>query len=296
MGPMSLHDLIADGAAEPVPEPSSGSEPDPSEGADRSVGGRQTVPDGVDTVPGLPAEDPLMRADGEPPRVLVLDDEPNIRTLVSRIMEDAGWRPLPAGTGRDAIRIAATERPDAAVLDLMLPDLDGLEVMHRLRAVDPDLPVLILTARDGQPDRRLGLRAGADDYVIKPFDVDELSLRVLRLLERQPDVVPASTLRLRVDDLALDVVNRLVEVRGGDPAEIRLDPEEFRCLEILMRHPNETVPRPLIEQAVWPERPSSDSTALQGVVDRLKGKLPRNGHARVRSVPGVGYTLGGAAG
>src|SRR5215217_2594985 len=176
--------------------------------------------------------------------VLVVDDEPTIAEVVSRYLARAGYETRMAGDGPHAIQLAGARRPDLVILDLMLPGLDGLEVMRRLRALDeggvrPRLPIILLTARGDESDRIVGLRLGADDYVVKPFSVGELVARVDAVL-RRVDTSPAPEPPLEFGPLTIDPTGRRVLVAG---AELLLTQREFELLLFLARHPGQAFTR-----------------------------------------------------
>ncbi|GAB6983491.1 response regulator transcription factor [Nocardioides pyridinolyticus] len=176
----------------------------------------------------------LTRPDGSPLRVLVVDDEVNIAELVSMALRYEGWHVTAAHTGSKAVAAAKDFKPDAVVLDMMLPDFDGLEVLRRMRTTAPDLPVVFLTAKDAVEDRVAGLTAGGDDYVTKPFSLEELVARLRGLMRRSGAHQVATASLLAVGDLTLDEDSHEV-FRGGE--EISLTATEFELLRFLMRNP-----------------------------------------------------------
>ncbi|WP_296605711.1 response regulator transcription factor, partial [Nocardioides sp.] len=176
----------------------------------------------------------LTRPDGTPLRVLVVDDEVNIAELIAMALRYEGWEVRAAHTGSQAVATAKELRPDAVVLDMMLPDFDGLEVLRRMRATDPGVPVVFLTARDAVEDRVAGLTAGGDDYVTKPFSLEELVARLRALMRRSGAHQVASASLLVVGDLTLDEDSREV-FRAG--REVSLTATEFELLRFLMRNP-----------------------------------------------------------
>ena len=222
--------------------------------------------------------------------VLVVDDEPTIAEIVGRYLERAGYRVRTAGDGRDALAMIATERPDLVVLDLMLPGIDGLEVMRRLHEGEGRaLPVVMLTARGEEADRIAGLRSGADDYVVKPFSPAELVARVDAVLRRAasgpgPDVGP----RLQFDGLEIDPAAHRVTVDGD---EVSLTVREFDLLLFLARHPGQVFTRDQLMDAVWQYTFWTDATTVTVHVRRLRTKIePDPAHPRwVHTVWGVGY-------
>ncbi|HRA04116.1 MAG TPA: response regulator transcription factor, partial [Arachnia sp.] len=163
--------------------------------------------------------DPLTRPDGTPIRILTVDDEPSLIELLSMAMRYEGWEVHTASTGTDAVRVAREAQPDALVLDMMLPDFDGLEVMRRIRAEQPDVPVIFLTARDGVSDRVAGLTAGGDDYVTKPFSLEEVIARLRGLLRRSGATSVRPDTQLVVGDLVLDEDSHEV-TRAGVPVKL----------------------------------------------------------------------------
>ncbi|MGW7658223.1 response regulator, partial [Streptomyces tendae] len=175
----------------------------------------------------------LLRPDGSPVRVLVVDDESALADLLSMALRYEGWEVRTAGDGAEAIRVTRELRPDAVVLDIMLPDMDGLAVLGRLRRELPDVPVLFLTARDAVEDRIAGLTAGGDDYVTKPFSLEEVVARLRGLLRRSGAAAARSESMLAVGDLILDEDSHEVS-RGGQ--EIHLTATEFELLRYLMRN------------------------------------------------------------
>jgi two-component system, OmpR family, response regulator ResD len=220
--------------------------------------------------------------------VLVVDDEPTIAEIVARYLDRAGYRTRVAHDGPEAIQLAETERPDLVVLDLMLPRMDGLEVMRRLRERDRDrIAVILLTAKGDESDRVIGLRLGADDYVVKPFSPVELTARVGAVL-RRIDTSPEHEESIELTDLTIDPAARLVCVRGE---EIQLTQREFDLLLFLARHPGQVFSRDQLMQAVWQYSFYTDSSTVTVHIRRLRAKIepdpaqPR----RLQTVWGVGY-------
>jgi two-component system OmpR family response regulator len=182
---------------------------------------------------------------GRPARILVVDDEPTLAELLTMALSYEGWEVRSAADGATALRLAAEFGPDAVLLDVMLPDLDGVEVLRRLRTDLPDLPVLLLTARDSTEDRAAGLRAGADGYVTKPFSLEHLVARVRALVGAAGGPDPSM---LTVADLELSAQHRTVR-RGGEP--VALTATEFDVLHHLMRHAGRVVTEQEIHAQVW---------------------------------------------
>jgi len=218
--------------------------------------------------------------------VLVVDDEPTITDVVSRYLQRAGYLTSVAGDGPDALQIAADERPDLVVLDLMLPGMDGLEVMRRLRQRQRPL-VILLTAKGEHTDRIIGLRLGADDYVVKPFSPAELVARVNAVLRR---VEPAPQLAepIRFDGLELDPVCRRVTVRGE---EAQLTVREYDLLLHFMRHPGQVFSRDQLMDSVWEFSFYTDTSTVTVHVRRLRSKIEVDPSSPrwLETVWGVGY-------
>jgi two-component system, OmpR family, response regulator len=219
-------------------------------------------------------------------RVLVAEDDVKMASLLKRGLEEEGYAVDVARTGAEAIW-AGTENPyDAILLDVMLPDLDGLEVCRRLRTQNRWAPVMMLTARDAVPDRVAGLDAGADDYMTKPFSFSELLARLRALLRRGPSERPAV---ITVGDLALDPATRRVS-RGT--AHIQLTPKEFALLEYFLRHPGEVLTRSRLIEHVWDFAYEGDSNVVDVYVRYLREKVDRPfGRTSIETVRGSGYRL-----
>ncbi|MEV5940801.1 response regulator transcription factor [Streptomyces sp. NPDC051994] len=221
-------------------------------------------------------------------RILVVDDEPEVRAAVEDGLAVEGYEVRGAVDGLAALSEVAAWRPDAIVLDVMMPVLDGLGVCRQLRAMGDRTPVLVLTALDSVSERVDGLEAGADDYLVKPFALDELIARVRALLRRAaPD--PAEPQELRYADLVLDPVAHTAR-RGERPIDFTRT--EFALLELLMRNPGQVLPRELIHELVWGRDFGPDSNSLAVYVGYLRRKLEAAGEPRlVHTVHGVGYRL-----
>jgi two-component system, OmpR family, response regulator ResD len=221
-------------------------------------------------------------------KVLVVDDEPAIGDVVSRYLRRAGYETTVAETGHRALAAAARGRPDLVVLDLMLPDIDGLEVMRRLRkGEDSHAAIILLTARSEESDRVIGLRLGADDYVVKPFSPAELVARVDAVL-RRVDPAPARQPPLRFGDLEIDPAGRRV-LRDG--TEVELTQREFDVLLFLARHPGQAFTREHLMDAVWQYSFYTDTSTVTVHIRRLRAKLePDPARPRfIQTVWGVGY-------
>ncbi|QFG21409.1 response regulator transcription factor [Actinomadura sp. WMMB 499] len=231
-----------------------------------------------------------------PARILIVDDEPAVRDALAGSLEFEGYRTVAAADGVAALAAVARERPDLVVLDVLMPRMDGLTACRRLRALGEPVPVLMLTARDMVGDRVTGLDAGADDYLAKPFELDELLARVRALLRRSrmgADAGPARDDVLAFDDLRMDTTTREV-TRAGRPLE--LTRTEYMLLETFLTHPRQVLTREQILKAVWGFDFEPASNSLDVYVMYLRRKTEAGGMPRlVHTVRGVGYVLRGAA-
>jgi two-component system response regulator ResD len=218
--------------------------------------------------------------------VLVVDDEPTITEVVSRYLERAGYVTRVAADGVNALRIAGESRPDLVVLDLMLPGMDGLEVMRRLRERER-VSVILLTAKGEHTDRIIGLRLGADDYVVKPFSPAELVARVDAVL-RRADSSPQLEEPIGFDELTLDPVARRVTVRGE---EIQLTVREYDLLLHFVRHPGQVFSREQLMDSVWQYSFYTDTSTVTVHVRRLRAKIEADPSSPrwLQTVWGVGY-------
>jgi two-component system response regulator MprA len=217
-------------------------------------------------------------------RILVVDDEPAVREAVDRALRLEGYQTEMVPDGRAALDALAERPPDAVVLDVLMPELDGLEVCRRLRAAGDRTPVLVLTARDAVSDRVRGLDAGADDYLVKPFALEELRARLRALLRRTGVADREGPLRFL--DVVLDPAAHTV--RRGDRA-IGLTRTEFLLLELFMRHPRQVLTRSVVFERVWGYDFGPSSNSLEVYVGYLRRKL---GEPRlIQTVRGVGYVL-----
>jgi len=225
-------------------------------------------------------------------RILVVDDDRAVRESLRRSLQFNGYQVDLAADGQQALDALADQRPDAMVLDVMMPRVDGLEVARRLRGTGDDLPILVLTARDAVSDRVAGLDAGADDYLPKPFALEELMARVRALLRRAapPDPEQAASAEvLRFGDLQLDPGTR--EVRRGE-RPISLTRTEFALLELFMRHPRQVLTRSTIFEHVWGYDFGAASNTLGVYMGYLRRKTEEGGERRLlHTVRGVGYVL-----
>ena len=220
-------------------------------------------------------------------RVLVAEDDQVIADFVSQGLREAGYAVDVASTGKEALRKALEGGYDAAVMDVMLPELDGLSVIEQLRAKKQQMPVLILSARHTVDDRVKGLQAGGDDYLTKPFAFAELLARVQALLRRSGGA--AEPTRLTVGDLTLDLLSRRVE-RGGRPLDLR--PREFALLEYLMRHPGRVLSKTMILSHVWGYNFDPGTNVVDVLVSRLRDKVDEGFDTKlIHTVRGAGYVL-----
>jgi two-component system OmpR family response regulator len=230
---------------------------------------------------------------GPPPgdavvRVLVVDDEPSLAELLSSVLRFEGWEVQTAADGQGAIRAARDFRPDAVILDVMLPDLDGLEVLRRLRQEQPQVCVLFLTARDAVEDRVAGITAGGDDYVTKPFSIEEVLARLRGLLRRADLTRRHSENELAVADLTMDEDAREVR-RGGDLIE--LTATEFELLRFLMRNPRRVLSKAQILDRVWNYDFGGQAHVVELYISYLRKKVDAGRDPLIHTVRGVGYVL-----
>ncbi len=228
--------------------------------------------------------------------LLVVDDEPVVRELLAATLRFAGYEVTSAASGSQALETAQTTPPDLVLLDVMLPDMDGFEVIRRLRELPRPLfggrpgqvPVLFLTARDTTQDKINGLRLGGDDYVTKPFDLEELLARIEAVLRRAGAAPEDRT--LRVADLELDPEGHQV-IRAGTP--VRLSPTEFRLLHYLVLNAGRVVSKAQILEHVWRYDFAGDSSIVDTYVSYLRRKIDRAGPKLIHTMHGVGYVLRG---
>jgi two-component system, OmpR family, response regulator ResD len=219
--------------------------------------------------------------------VLVVDDEPTIREVVSRYLERAGYETRVAGDGPSALEAVAARPPDLIVLDLMLPGIDGLEVMRRVREGRQRGAVILLTAKGDESDRIVGLRLGADDYVVKPFSPGELVARVDAVL-RRVDTVPEDAPPLRFGDLVIEPGAHRVAVAGE---EVQLTIREYELLHFLARHPGRAFTRDELMNSVWQYAFYTDTSTVTVHIRRLRAKIERDPSEPrwIETVWGVGY-------
>jgi two-component system, OmpR family, response regulator len=230
----------------------------------------------------------MRRADGSPINVLVVDDEQVLAELVSMALRDEGWETATAGDGATAIALARQNPPDVVVLDVMLPDMSGLEVLHKMREQHPRLPLLLLTAKDSLDDRIAGLTAGGDDYVTKPFSIEELVLRLRALLRRTGVTIDTGGAKIVVGDLVLDEDSHEV-MRGGDV--ISLTATEFELLRFLMRNAKRVLSKAQILDRVWSYDFGGRSNVVELYISYLRKKIDNGREPMIHTLRGAGYVL-----
>jgi two-component system, OmpR family, response regulator len=224
--------------------------------------------------------------ESRPERVLVVDDEEPIRALVSTVLRYEQFEVVQAETGNEALGALASGPFDLVVLDVMLPDIDGFEVQRRIRAAGDEVPVLFLTARDDVEDRVRGLRAGADDYIVKPFSLDELVARVDVVLRRTRSHDDDGV--IRVSDLELDDIGHDVSRAGR---RIALTPTEYKLLRFLMRHQRQAVSKTQILDHVWDYDFGGGGNLVETYISYLRRKVDRGCEPLIHTVRGYGYVM-----
>ncbi|WP_240800385.1 response regulator transcription factor [Streptomyces sp. ICN441] len=231
----------------------------------------------------------LRRTDGSPVRVLVVDDESSLTELLSMALRYEGWEARSAGHGAGAVSAARAFRPDAVILDVMLPDMDGLTLLGRLRRELPDVPVLFLTARDAVEDRIAGLTAGGDDYVTKPFSLEEVVARLRGLIRRSGRAAAARDESLLVvGDLTLDEDSHEV-TRGG--TSIHLTATEFELLRYLMRNPRRVLSKAQILDRVWSYDFGGQANVVELYISYLRRKIDAGRTPMIHTRRGAGYLI-----
>lgn len=229
----------------------------------------------------------IRRADGTPVRVLVVDDESTLTDLLQMALRYEGWDVRTAADGRSAVAAAREFRPDAIVLDIMLPDIDGLQVLARIREDRPEAPVLFLTAKDSLDDRLKGLTAGGDDYVTKPFSLDEIVARIRAILRRTMHADEEAV--IRTGELTMDQDTHEVLV-GEIPIE--LSPTEFKLLRYLMLNPNRVLSKAQILDHVWEYDFNGDAGIVESYISYLRRKLDQHStEPLIQTKRGFGYML-----
>ncbi len=237
----------------------------------------------------VPGRIELRRPDGEPVRVLVVDDEATLTDLLSMALRYEGWQVRSAGNGMAALSAARQFQPDAVVLDVMLPDLDGFQVLRRLREHAPTVPVLFLTARDAVEERIAGLTVGGDDYVTKPFSLEEVIARLRALLRRSGFAVAAhEEALLTVGDLSLDEDSH--EVRRAGQL-VTLTATEFELLRYLMRNPRRVLSKAQILDRVWNYDFGGQANVVELYISYLRKKIDAGRPPMIHTLRGAGYVL-----
>lgn len=219
-------------------------------------------------------------------RILVIDDDPSVTSVLKRGLVYEGYSVDTAGTGAQGLAIARDHVPDLVILDVMLPGLDGYEILRRLRASDPDLPVMMVTARDAPSDQVHGLDGGADDYVVKPYTFEVVVARVKALLRRHETERPEI---LRFDNLSLDTGTRRAR-RGG--RDIDVTTTEYEVLRQFLLHPRRVLPKHMLMDRVWGYDVEGSSNVLEVYIKQLRQKIEAEGEPRLlHTVRGAGYVL-----
>ncbi|MFC8171315.1 response regulator transcription factor [Streptomyces sp. NPDC057242] len=230
----------------------------------------------------------MLRADGTAVRVLVVDDEASLTELLSMALRYEGWQVTSAGDGAAALRSAREFRPDAVILDMMLPDVDGLSLLGSIRRELPDVPVLFLTAKDAVEDRIAGLTAGGDDYVTKPFSLEEVVARLRGLIRRSGAAQARSESLLTVGDLTLDEDSHEV-TRGG--TSIHLTATEFELLRYLMRNPRRVLSKAQILDRVWSYDFGGQANVVELYISYLRRKIDAGRSPMIHTRRGAGYLI-----
>lgn len=224
------------------------------------------------------------------PTILLVDDDDSLRQVVGQFLVQEGHRVIPAASGADALRLFYAERPDAVLLDLMMPGMDGWEVCARLRELS-DVPILLITARTAQEDKLRGFRLGIDDYLIKPFSLAEMAARLQAVLSRSRKMHTQPERVLAWNDIRMDLGRR--QVWCGEKM-IPLTPTEFRMLEVLLRRQGSLVTEEELRQEIWGSERPMDSSAVRRYVWLLRQKVEEDPACPIRviAVRGAGYRLG----
>ncbi|MER6441219.1 response regulator transcription factor [Streptomyces sp. NPDC001185] len=230
----------------------------------------------------------LHRPDGDPVRILVVDDEPDVTEILAAVMTSEGMQVRTAADGASALTVAHDFQPDAVVLDWMLPDIDGLQVLRALRRQAPRMCVLFLTARDAVEDRIAGITAGGDDYVTKPYSLEEVLARLRGLLRRAGMTAEPGANRLTVGDLTMDEEAREVRRAG---AVVELSRTEFELLRFLMRNPRRVLSKAQILDRVWAYDFGGRAHVVELYISYLRKKIDAGRAPMIHTVRGVGYVL-----
>jgi two-component system OmpR family response regulator len=236
-----------------------------------------------------PAQPTMQHLDGSPVRALVVDDEDTLSELIGMALRYEGWEVRTAADGQSALKAIREFDPDVVVLDIMLPDIDGLQVLSRARADGRDVPILFLTAKDSLDDRIAGLTAGGDDYVTKPFSLEEVIARLRGLIRRSAALVPSTADPvIRVGDLELDELSYEVRRAGR---EIELTATEFELLRFLMRNPRRVMSKAQILDRVWSYDFGGRSSIVEIYISYLRKKIDAGEEPMIHTVRGVGYMI-----
>ncbi len=229
----------------------------------------------------------LTRHDGEAIRALVVDDEPELADLMRRGLEISGWEVAVAHDGLTALKTAREFTPDVLILDIMMPGMDGVELLGRIRAIHPDVPALFLTAKDAVSDKVAGLQAGGDDYVSKPFSMKEVLLRLHRIVQRSGVTAPHFA-QLTVGDLTLNKDTKTVQRNGLD---IHLTSTEFELLKFLMENPRHVLSKARILDRVWNYDFGGQSNIVELYISYLRKKIEAEQEPMIHTVRGSGYVI-----
>jgi two-component system response regulator MprA len=220
-------------------------------------------------------------------KILLVEDEAAIAKFIGRGLQREGYNVVTAADGQTGLDLAFGELPDLIILDVMLPDIDGLKVCREIREAQLQTPILMLTAKDAIPDRVAGLEAGADDYLVKPFAFEELLARLRALRRRRAPIETESPLTFA--DLTLTPSTRMAQ-RSGRPIE--LTAKEYELLELFMRHPNQVLTRDQIYERIWGYDFGGESNIIEVYIRYLRSKLESDGESRLlHTIRGVGYAL-----
>ncbi|MFM8212852.1 MAG: response regulator transcription factor [Actinomycetes bacterium] len=218
-------------------------------------------------------------------RILVAEDEMSLNDLLQDALRMNGYETISAKHGLEALRLTREEKPDLVILDINMPQIDGFEVLEKLRKENNNVPVIVLTARDQKDDKATGFGLGADDFVTKPFGLEELLMRVAAVLRRAKNVKPTSNL-LIVGKIELDQNNYRLKVNG---TEVEISPTEFKLLQYLMNNSGRVLTREQILSAVWGLDFETDGAILDTYISYLRKKIGNN--ANIRTVRGIGYQI-----
>lgn len=229
----------------------------------------------------------ITRPGGEPIRALVVDDEPALAELMRMGLELAGWDIEVAHEGQSALKVARNFHPDVLVLDVMMPGMDGVELLGRMRTIYPDIPALFLTAKDAVEDKLAGLQAGGDDYVTKPFSMEEVMLRLHRIVQRA-GVTAVNAAEITVGDLVLNKDTREVTRAGQD---ISLTSTEFDLLQFLMENPRHVMSKTRILDRVWNYDFGGQSNIVELYISYLRKKIDADHEPMIHTVRGAGYVI-----